>query len=87
MSEEMPTNLGEMFITDDDGHSWQFTLNTDPPQAMYWSTYRIKLSHIKVKAPDRTKAAEIRKLIFNDLEDERNAAFQPSSKNDTVYIK
>ena len=38
-----------MFYKTDDGKEIEYYLQTDPPEAMYWSTYRLKLTHIKLK--------------------------------------
>ena len=62
----------EFFITDNDGKNWGYRLKTDPEKAMYWSTYKIKKSEIKIlNCPDRTKAAELRQMLFEALEIER----------------
>jgi len=61
-----------MFITDEDGNEWQYELKTDPEQAMFWSTHRIKKSEIKIlNCPDRTKAAELRQMLVEAFEIER----------------
>ena len=39
---------GEMFYTDIDGELWQYELKTDPPEAMYWETYKLKQTDIKI---------------------------------------
>jgi len=45
-----------------------YTLVTDPPEAMTWSTYRLKKSHIKLLIKfDRQEAAEIRQEILDDI--------------------
>ena len=42
-----------------------YTLVTDPPEAMTWSTYRLKKSQIKLLIKcDRQEAAEIRQEIL-----------------------
>ena len=40
--------MSEMFFVDIDGDKWQYELRTDPPQAVYWDTYKIKLRDIKI---------------------------------------
>ena len=45
-----------------------YTLVTDPPEAMTWSTYRLKKSHIKLLIKfDRQEAAEITQEILDDI--------------------
>jgi len=45
-----------------------YTINTDPPEAVFWTTYRLKKSHIKLLDKfDRTTAAEIKQEIFDDI--------------------
>ena len=45
-----------------------YTLVTDPPEAMTWSTYRLKKSHIKLLTKfDRQEAAEIKQEILDDI--------------------
>jgi len=63
-----------MFYYKNDNEIYQYKLITDPPEAMYWSTYRLKKSHIKLQTPlDRTTTAQIKQEIFNDInETEQN---------------
>ena len=62
----------EFFITDDDGKQWGYKLQTEPEQAAHWATHKIKKSEIKIlNCPDRTKAAELRQMLFEALEMER----------------
>lgn len=66
---------GQSFITDDDDKEWEYELKTDPPQAMFWSTHKIKKSEIKIlNCPDRKKAAELRQMLFEIFEIERKSA-------------
>jgi hypothetical protein len=45
-----------------------YTLKTDPEEAVFWSTYRLKKSHIKLLDKfDKTTAAEIKQEIFDDI--------------------
>ena len=45
-----------------------YTLVTDPPEAMTWSTYKLKKSHIKLLGKfGRTETAEIKQEILNDI--------------------
>ena len=39
--------MSEMFFVDIDGDKWQYELSTDPPQAVYWDTYKVKLREIR----------------------------------------
>jgi len=46
----------------------EYRLLTDPPEAMYWSTYRLKKSNIKLtQKMDRSLAASIKQEIFDDI--------------------
>tara|TARA_R110002124_G_scaffold67804_1_gene183936 strand:+ start:651 stop:962 length:312 start_codon:yes stop_codon:yes gene_type:complete len=45
-----------------------YTLQTDPLEAMYWSTYRLKKTDVKLLDKfDRSTAAEIKQEIFDDI--------------------
>ncbi len=64
----------DFFITDDDGKQWKYELRPDPPKALYWDTHKFKKSEIKIlDCPDRTKAAELRQMLFEALEIERKS--------------
>lgn len=77
----------EMFFTDEDGTVIQYDLVTDPPEAMYWTTYRLKKSHIKIISKmDRTEAASYReKILASILIGEQRA--DDDNRNKTVYRK
>ena len=46
----------------------EYKLVTDPPEAMYWSTYRLKKTDIKlVTKLDRSLVTEIKREIFDDI--------------------
>ena len=45
-----------------------YQLKTDPLEAIYWSTYRLKKSDIDLLTQfDRTTTAEIKQEIFDDI--------------------
>ena len=77
----------DMFFTDEDGTIIQYDLVTDPPEAMYWTTYKLKKSHIKIISKmDRTHAASYReKILASILIGEQRA--DDDNKNKTVYRK
>ena len=77
----------DMFFTDEDGTIIQYDLVTDPPEAMYWTTYKLKKSHIKIISKmDRTEAATYReKILASILIGEQRA--DDDNKNKTVYRK
>lgn len=77
----------DMFFTDEDGTIIQYDLVTDPPEAMYWTTYKLKKSHIKIISKmDRTEAASYReKILASILIGEQRA--DDDNKNKTVYRK
>lgn len=79
----LPANL-KMFYKRE-GTIIQYTISTDPEEAMYWSTYRLKKGdislHIKL---DRSLKAQIKEEILHDiLSREPN----PSSKSQTTEDK
>ena len=46
----------------------EYTLRTDPPEAMYWSTYKLKKSDIKILSnTNRSEAAKLRQEILDDI--------------------
>ena len=50
------------------GEEIPYILQTDPKEAMYWTTHRLKKSDIKVKIKtDRSTAAVLRKEILDDI--------------------
>lgn len=62
--------IGEMFFTDIDGDVWQYELKTNPPEAMFWETYKLKPMDIKVLAEvNKETKARVRKEIYKDITD------------------
>ena len=60
---------GEMFFTDIDGDVWQYELRTNPPEAMYWDTYKLKVTDIKVLTDtNRETKTRVRQEIYRDIE-------------------
>jgi hypothetical protein len=46
----------------------QYSLKTDPPEALYWSTYRLKKSHIVIhNRMDRSEKAAWRTKILKSI--------------------
>jgi len=46
----------------------KYNIVTDPPEALYWETYQLKKSDIKILTKlDRTSAAKMRDEILNDI--------------------
>ena len=61
--------IGEMFFTDIDGDVWQYELKTNPREAMYWDTYKLKVSDIKVLgSTDKETSKRVRLEIYKDIE-------------------
>lgn len=57
-----------MYFVDSDT-TIEYTLVTDPPEAMYWRTYKLKKSHIKIiTKTDRAQAAEYRAQILASIQ-------------------
>ena len=62
-----------MYYKTNSGEKVEYYLQTDPPEAMYWSTYRLKLSHIKLKSKyDKEVSRTLRKEIFNSIKNNLN---------------
>lgn len=50
------------------GKTIQYQLMTDPAEAQYWTTHRLKKSEIKILTKcDRSTAALLREEILNDI--------------------
>tara|TARA_B100000497_G_scaffold128058_1_gene172896 strand:- start:66 stop:347 length:282 start_codon:yes stop_codon:yes gene_type:complete len=46
----------------------EYTLVTDPLEAMYWSTYKLKKRDVKILTKaSRTEAAKLRQEILDDI--------------------
>ena len=59
---------GEMFYTDIDGELWQYELKTDPPEAMYWETYKLKQTDIKIiSGANKETKKRVRQEIYKDI--------------------
>lgn len=57
----------QMFYCED-GATIEYSLKTDPPEAEYWSTYRLKKSHIQIITPmDRSEKAAWREKILRSI--------------------
>ena len=67
-----------------DGNLVEYKLVTDPKEAMYWITHRLKKSEIKIMTQcDRTTAAKLREEILNEiLSREANPSKKHSSTSD-----
>lgn len=60
----------EMFYTDEDGTTVEYALKTDPPEAAFWQTYKIKKSNIKIITKmSREYQAVYRQKILDDFLD------------------
>ena len=59
--------IGRMFYESEDGLI-EFKLVTDPKEVLYWATYKLKLSDIKILTKcDRSTAAKYRHEILDDI--------------------
>ena len=57
-----------MFFTDIDGDVWEYELDIDPPEALYWKNYKVKLSDIKLISDVHKEIKKrIRKEILKDI--------------------
>ena len=60
--------IGEMFFKDIDGDVWQYELKTNPREAIYWDTYKLKVSDIKVLgSADKETKNRVRLEIYKDI--------------------
>ena len=60
----------EMFYTNEDGTTVEYALKTDPPEAAFWQTYKIKKSNIKIITKmSREDRAVYRQKILDDFLD------------------
>jgi hypothetical protein len=51
-----------------DGTVIEYRLSTDPPEAVYWQTYRLKKSDIKLITKfNRSISAQIKQEIYEDI--------------------
>tara|TARA_Y100000289_G_C3842687_1_gene109369 strand:- start:242 stop:517 length:276 start_codon:yes stop_codon:yes gene_type:complete len=59
----------------------QYSLKTDPAEAQYWTTYRLKKSDIKLETKtDRSTAALLRKEILDDITSTEKCNSKPPNK-------
>jgi hypothetical protein len=69
------------FHVRDDGTHIEFELATDPPEAAFWSTYRLKPSHIKVVGKyDRSEKAALAREICNSIVEHEKPPPKPKPK-------
>ena len=58
----------EMWHKTKEGQIVEFTITTDPPEALFWMTHKVKLNDIhiitKMPAKDKTK---VRREIYDDI--------------------
>ena len=70
-TKKMPILNDNMFFTFEDD-TYRFELHTDPPEAMYWSTYKVKASHLKVFDDNNKQVfGPAKEALLNDLDEER----------------
>ena len=58
----------QMWHRREDGTLIEFVIVTDPPEALYWMTYKLKVADIRLvtKVPAKNKT-EIRREIYEDI--------------------
>ena len=61
--------LNECYYKRSDGSVIEYKLRTDPPEAIFWSTYKLKKSDIRIvtKGFDRAEAAALRQEILDSI--------------------
>jgi hypothetical protein len=69
-----------------DGKLVEYKLATDPNEAMYWTTHRLKKLEIKIMTQcDRSTAAQLRQEILDDiLSREPNPSKKSAPSNNEV---
>ena len=65
---------------------FQYTLKTDPPDAMYWTTYRLKKTDVVLLDKlDKATTALVKQDIFDDIiSTEPNPSSKSKTSNDEV---
>ena len=64
--------VGKMFFKDIDNDVWEYELNTDPPEAVYWKNYKIKLTDIKIISNvNKEIKNRVRKEILKDINESK----------------
>tara|TARA_Y100000310_G_C19942777_1_gene473320 strand:+ start:291 stop:500 length:210 start_codon:yes stop_codon:yes gene_type:complete len=60
--------IGKMFFKDIDDDVWEYELHIDPPEALHWKNYKVKLSDIKVISDANKEIKKrVRKEILKDM--------------------
>ena len=61
--------LNECHYKRPDGSVVEYKLRTDPPEALFWSTYKLKKSDIRIvtKGFDRAEATALRQEILDSI--------------------
>lgn len=69
------------FYIRDDGTHIEYEVATDPPEAAFWRTYRLKATHIKVIGKyDRSEKAALAREICNDIVQREKPVPKPKPK-------
>lgn len=67
------------FYVRDDGTTIEYKLKTDPPEAAFWTTYKLKPSHIKVVGKyDRKTKSALAKEICDEITRHEQSKPKPS---------
>lgn len=74
--------ISRCFFVREDGTTVEYKLKTDPPEAVFWSTYRLKPAHVKVvgKYDRKTKNALAREICDDIIQSESKQS-KPSSED------
>jgi hypothetical protein len=60
--------IGESFYTHDDGVVYKYELKTDPPEAMFWATKKLKPSELKVyDGQGKQVFGEVKETILEEI--------------------
>ena len=75
----------QMFYTSA-GNVVEYKLVTDPPEAIYWTTHRLKKSDVKLVSKfNRSETAEIKQDVFDDIiSREPNPSKKSTPTNDEI---
>lgn len=60
--------IGEMIYVHDDGVRYKYELKTDPPEAMFWTTKKLKSGELKVYDSEGKQVfGKIKEIILEDI--------------------
>ena len=74
--------ISRCFFIRDDGTTVEYKLKTDPPEAVFWSTYKLKPAHVKIVGKyDRQTKNALAREICNDITNREHTQPKPSTQD------